>query len=181
VIAAAAGGVFLGGSFERSAKQPDTSYSAGNPIVSEKPSNKSVLARKSYNAGTSHVQPSESQLDTRQLDGCSVVDGDTLNCGGERIRLLGIDAPELPGHCRRGRHCVDGNPFAASRALEQAMSQGGIKIVSAGSDSYGRTLANVYVGGRNVSCNLLANGLVSYVGKWDDGGLLAKDCPDLAH
>ena len=31
---------------------------------------------------------------------CTVVDGDPLRCGSERVRLLGIDAPELPGHCR---------------------------------------------------------------------------------
>src|SRR3546814_4753345 len=31
----------------------------------------------------------------------TVVDGDTLRCGGTRIRLQGIDAPEMPGHCRR--------------------------------------------------------------------------------
>lgn len=30
------------------------------------------------------------------------IDGDTLRCGRERIRLLGTDAPELPGHCQRG-------------------------------------------------------------------------------
>lgn len=33
--------------------------------------------------------------------GCRAVDGDTLRCGQERVRLLGIDAPEMPGHCPR--------------------------------------------------------------------------------
>ena len=31
------------------------------------------------------------------VEGCTVTDGDTVRCNGERIRLLGIDAPELPG------------------------------------------------------------------------------------
>jgi micrococcal nuclease len=25
------------------------------------------------------------------------VDGDTLRCGGDLVRLIGIDAPEMPG------------------------------------------------------------------------------------
>ncbi|MGC1270186.1 MAG: hypothetical protein WA842_06275 [Croceibacterium sp.] len=37
---------------------------------------------------------------------CSVTDGDTIRCGDERIRLLGIDAPEMGGRCREGRVCV---------------------------------------------------------------------------
>ena len=53
----------------------------------------------------------------------AVLDGDTLVCtpdtaGQEiRVRLSGIDAPELPGHCRRSRKCADGDPFAAWAAL----------------------------------------------------------------
>lgn len=45
------------------------------------------------------------------------IDGETLRCGKERIRLLGIDAPETPGHCRRGRKCVEGDPYASKAAL----------------------------------------------------------------
>lgn len=122
-----------------------------------------------------------SSVVVRSSDACAVLDGDTLDCQGERIRLLGIDAPELPGHCRQGRACVQGDPFAASEALKQAIAPGNLRIVSVGTDRYGRTLANVYAGGRNVSCRVLADGLVAYVQRWDNDGLLAKDCPDLAH
>jgi endonuclease YncB( thermonuclease family) len=34
---------------------------------------------------------------------CRVVDGDGLNCQGERIRLVDIDAPEIAGHCPEER------------------------------------------------------------------------------
>ena len=31
---------------------------------------------------------------------CVAIDSDTLRCGQERVRLIGIDASELAGHCR---------------------------------------------------------------------------------
>ena len=52
------------------------------------------------------------------------IDGDTLRCGRERIRLLGIAAPEMPGHCRRGRRCVEGDPVASRAALAAAIARG---------------------------------------------------------
>lgn len=105
----------------------------------------------------------------------TVTDGDTLRCGRERIRLLGIDAPELPGHCRRGRHCVAGNPFASTRALRAAIG-GPARIERVGVDRYGRTLALVSVRGRDLSCHQLAGRWAVYKPAWDNGGLLAARC-----
>lgn len=104
----------------------------------------------------------------------TVVDGDTLRIDGERIRLLGIDAPEIHG-CRQGRVCVPGDGNASKRSLE-AMMGGRINVQRVGQDRYGRTLAQVYVGGRNVACEQLRRGQAVYVSKWDNGGLLAADC-----
>ncbi|MEV5031660.1 thermonuclease family protein [Sphingobium sp. LMC3-1-1.1] len=104
----------------------------------------------------------------------TVVDGDTIRAGGERIRLLGIDAPEIHG-CRQGRVCVPGDGQASKRSLE-AMMGGRISVQRVGQDRYGRTLAQVYVGGRNVACEQIRRGQAQYVAKWDNGGLLAADC-----
>lgn len=76
------------------------------------------------------------------LSGCSVTDGDTIRCGDERIRLLGIDAPEMPEHCRPGRDCVEGDPYASTSNLAAAMT-GKLTINRIGEDHYGRTLAVV--------------------------------------
>src|SRR3546814_15093835 len=54
----------------------------------------------------------------------TVVDGDTLRCGGPRIRLQGIDAPAMPGHCRTGRVCAPGAPYASPDNLRQPASGG---------------------------------------------------------
>jgi len=105
---------------------------------------------------------------------CYVIDGDTIRCGAERIRLLGIDAPELHG-CPPNRVCAPGDGQASKRSL-QAMMGGRISVQRVGHDRYGRTLAQVYVDGRNVACEQIRRGQAVYVAKWDNGGLLAQEC-----
>lgn len=107
---------------------------------------------------------------------CTVVDGDTLRCGRERVRLLGIDAPEMPGHCQRGRHCVPGDPFASTASLRIAMRSGPITIERIGTDRYGRTLAMVKAGSTDLSCYQLARRQAVYKPHWDNGGRLAAIC-----
>lgn len=106
---------------------------------------------------------------------CRVVDGDTLNCQGERVRLLGIDAPELLGHCARGRACVAGDPFAATRSLEAAVDPE-MRIERVGQDRYGRTLAMVRGSHGDLSCWQIRHHRAEYVARWDNGLLVARTC-----
>ena len=69
------------------------------------------------------------------------IDGDTLRVGSERIRLRGIDTPEL--NEPRG--------LEARQRLEQLLKEGPIRIVPHGQDVYGRTVADVFVNGKNVA------------------------------
>lgn len=79
------------------------------------------------------------------------LDGDTIRCANlERpVRLLGIDAPELPGHCRMGRTCAPGNPYASTRELAAALRGQPVTLRPVGFDRYGRTLAQSMPGGWN--------------------------------
>lgn len=106
---------------------------------------------------------------------CHAIDGDTIKCGTERIRLLGIDAPEMPGHCRRGRVCVEGDPYASKDALA-AMLKGKVRIDRVGYDHYGRTLALVEAGGRDVICAQLRDGKARYKAWYDEGGRVTGRC-----
>ena len=110
---------------------------------------------------------------------CSVTDGDTIRCGDERIRLLGIDAPETAGRCRTGRRCAPGDPIASTDSLRAAM-RGALTIRRLGTDRYGRTLGVVYADGVNLSCHQLATGNAIYRRDWDDQGAVRADCSDLA-
>jgi micrococcal nuclease len=89
-----------------------------------------------------------------------IIDGDPLACANlpANIRLLGIDAPELPGHCRKGRVCTPGDPFAATLHLARLARAAPALVYPAGHDRYGRILARVTFAGLDASCAMLAAG-----------------------
>lgn len=79
--------------------------------------------------------------DTGAQTQCRAIDGDTLRCGQERIRLRGIYTPEI------------GEPggFAAKDRLQRRLEAGEIRIERNGRDRYGRTLGHVYVNGARIT------------------------------
>lgn len=81
-----------------------------------------------------------------------VVDGDTIELqGGEKIRLLAIDAPETwKPHCDRE---LDIGMQASDRLRD--MLTGSITVKRFGFDRYGRTLAMVYTDGVDVGRMLI--------------------------
>ncbi|MBP0111419.1 MULTISPECIES: thermonuclease family protein [Bradyrhizobium] len=84
-----------------------------------------------------------------------------------RVRLRGIDAPEMKASCRDELDKAE----AASDALRNLLGQGGVMIYNLGQDKYGRLLADVATKRTaNVSAALLAGGFVrSYNGGHRDG------------
>jgi micrococcal nuclease len=104
-----------------------------------------------------------------------VVDGDTLRCGPDRVRLLGIDAPEIE-RCPRWRVCAPGDGQASKRSLIAAMRLGPIRYDPVTTDRYGRQVAVVWAGRVNLSCWQLHHGQAIYKPKWDNGGIIAREC-----
>lgn len=88
-----------------------------------------------------------------------VIDGDTFDHGGERIRIADIDTPELRGRCRyetelaalateRMRALLAAGPFELHRTPD-----------GRDEDRYGRKLRIVTRGGRSLGDMLVAEGL----------------------
>jgi hypothetical protein len=71
---------------------------------------------------------------------CIAIDGDTLVCNRQKIRLTNVCAAELnePG----GR--------TAKQRLRAMISSGDVALRPLGTDRYGRVLAEVYVNGRRI-------------------------------
>jgi len=79
-----------------------------------------------------------------------VVDGDSIRCGEEPLRLVGFDCPETwkpkcPAEMNRG--------LAATRRLKELLATKPFRAVRSpkGKDRYGRTLALLYIDGENVA------------------------------
>ena len=104
-----------------------------------------------------------------------VVDGDTLRCGSIRLRLLGIDAPEI-GRCPPRRECVAGDGLAAKQSLTQALRNGRVTYSIVTTDRYGRAIVMAWAGRVNLSCWQMQRGHAAYVPRWDNGGLVAAEC-----
>jgi endonuclease YncB( thermonuclease family) len=91
-----------------------------------------------------------------------VVDGDTIHLNEAKIRLKGIDAPEMDQSClRSGRSYPCGN--AARRALIDLVSGSPVQCRASGRDRYQRVLARCTVNGRDIGARMVEEGwAVSY-------------------
>lgn len=76
------------------------------------------------------------------------VDGDTIRVGGERIRLRGIDTPELD----------EPEGLAAKQRMEEMLRSGPMEIILHGRDVYDRLIADVFINGQNVAEILKSEG-----------------------
>lgn len=78
-----------------------------------------------------------------------VLDGDTIRVGSDRVRLRGLDAPELS----------EPEGQAAKQRLEELLRSGPVRVITRGRDVYDRLVADVFVNGQNVAEILKSEGL----------------------
>ena len=71
---------------------------------------------------------------------CIAIDGDTLLCSHQKVRLTNVYAAELN----------EAGGYAAKRRLQTLIASGEVTLRPFGHDRYGRTLAEVYVNGRRI-------------------------------
>ncbi len=87
----------------------------------------------------------------------SVLDGDTIEVHGVRIRLEGVDAPETGQLCQEGGkswHCG----LQATLALAEKIEGRTLACRPVGTDRYGRTLAVCFIGREDLNAWLVAEG-----------------------
>ena len=95
---------------------------------------------------------------TLECSSAQVLDGDTFDCGSTRIRLHGIDAPELEGHCRPGRDCAPGDSYASTEHLRAVIGSETLQCRQIDTDLYGRMVARCTTGETDLSCAQLEGG-----------------------
>lgn len=87
----------------------------------------------------------------------AIHDGDTMTVNGIRVRLHGIDAPELDQPCRR-----QGRPWACGRAaktqLEGLVGASDVACTAIDKDRYGRIVARCSIAGQDIQAWMVRNG-----------------------
>ena len=101
-------------------------------------------------------------------------DGDSFRMGEDRVRLLGIDAPELAQLC----DTASGGQWPCGKAgrerMNQLLSGGKVNCVPEGHDQYQRLLAVCTVGGRDIGATMVAEGLAIAVERYGREESVAK-------
>ncbi len=107
------------------------------------------------------------QREAERVEGLPrVVDGDSLEIAGRRIRLAGVDAPELAQSCER----PGGGTYRCGEAAREglrALARGGLTCTLTGRDKYGRDLAVCEAAGRDVGAALVSQGLAVSYGRYE--------------
>lgn len=119
----------------------------------------SILTLASVMAGyllfSSSAPPSTKATDL--IGRASVIDGDTIEIHGRRIRLHGVDAPESNQLCT-----IDGSRYRcgqiAALALADFIGQRTVSCDQKGTDRYGRAVAVCSAGDEDLAAWLVSNG-----------------------
>ena len=95
-----------------------------------------------------------------------VVDGDTLAIGADRIRLRGMDAPEIGQQCRHGGKSYDCGR-QAREALVAVIDGGKVTCNARRKDRYGRLIATCYLGSVDLGRRIVEEGWAVASGDYD--------------
>ena len=114
-----------------------------------------VLPRVTYGTPAGTAEPDGRARFTARV---SVVDGDTLATGGDRLRIFGIDAPEMAQSCERG-----GAAYACGARAREAMGailgRGVVSCEQRDTDRYGRRVVRCHnAAGADIGAELVRQG-----------------------
>jgi endonuclease YncB( thermonuclease family) len=87
-----------------------------------------------------------------------VVDGDTLRIGGTRIRLTGLDAPEIDQTCSDGQGVSWACGREARGFVVALVAHRAVDCQGSGVDRYGRTLARCSADGADLGAQIVSAG-----------------------
>lgn len=110
--------------------------------------------------GDEASSPARGAAETVIVGPARIVDGDTIEISGRRIRLEGIDAPEMDQTCRTAS-AAPGTwacGQSATRALTRLIAGRWVRCHGEANDAYRRLIATCFVGRQNISAWLVKNG-----------------------
>lgn len=104
----------------------------------------------------------------------SVLDGDTIEVRGQRVRLWGIDAPESKQTCRDAEGRVYGCGRQAAFALADRIEGRTVRCTPRDTDSYGRVVGTCHLGREDVAGWLVSQGWALDYDQYSHGAYAAQ-------
>jgi endonuclease YncB( thermonuclease family) len=159
---------------------PFPTEGSGSVIASAPASSSNTSGPAAPEASPAPAGPSASASTGNVLAGtASVIDADTLDIGKQRIRLVGVDAPES------GQKCLDANAklvrcgTISANALDQWINRNPVSCNIEGKDRYQRNLGKCFVRDESVQDWLVRNGYAvayrSYSTEFVDAEVAARN------
>lgn len=87
-----------------------------------------------------------------------VVDGDSLEIEGKRIRLVGIDSPEYRQYCYDAKHQKYDCGIKAKEYMEEMIFSHRVECREESVDMYGRSLSVCFADGKNLNEEMVKAG-----------------------
>jgi endonuclease YncB( thermonuclease family) len=88
-----------------------------------------------------------------------ILDGDTIDITGTRVRLYGIDAPEMGQKCRGGFFGSWRCGSQAASTLARLIDRRDVRCERRGIDKYGRTLARCFIDTTDLAGEMVRRGM----------------------
>ncbi|VAW20647.1 hypothetical protein MNBD_ALPHA12-785 [hydrothermal vent metagenome] len=106
--------------------------------------------------------PANKQI-TRLSGQARVVDGDTIRLKGQRIRILGIDAPEMKQTCKTSQGAIWACGQKSRQYLLSMLASKNLVCESRARDIYARLLARCMLDGVDIGATMVRSGMaISY-------------------
>jgi endonuclease YncB( thermonuclease family) len=102
------------------------------------------------------------------------IDGDTLSADGERLRLQGIDAPELDQTCTDEHQRTWACGQEAKRLLARMVADPGAECLGRSRDKYHRLLVRCHAGTTNINGAMVRRGLAVASGRYSEEQVAAR-------
>jgi endonuclease YncB( thermonuclease family) len=101
-------------------------------------------------------------------------DGDSIRIGEQRLRLVGLDAPELDQTCTDAAGATWACGRIARQRMEALLAAGPVSCTGEGRDRYSRILATCRVDGRDIAATMVTEGLAIDTGRYGSEERLAR-------